>query len=263
MRDFLVNNPPPPKKREKSQEKTNLYRLGLGIVTLGAGLFCILGFLVIPATLSDPIKKVKVQGNKILTPAEVAAPLNLSEDDTWAGLDAYELSSRVQSLTWVKVARVKKLAGGELWVKITEQEPIAYFRTVKGLYLLSADFTLLPLRNNPQGWDLPTIQDRSNTQLKVGEKANTFTLIKSLELMAKLKDSDLLPLGSISEIDISDPLNLTISTLPLGIKIKMGFKDFDKKLDRLKRALPEISKRAKKIYSLDLRNHQGIALKYK
>ena len=262
MRDFFINQPPP-QKREKVKEKTNLYRLGLGLTTLASSLFCLLGFVLLPSTLLAPISKVKIQGNQILTSIQVAAPLALSEDGTWLGLDSYELSKQVQGLNWVKEARVKKLAGGELWVKITEQRPIAFFRTPKGLYLLSTDFTLLPLKNNPKGWDLPTIQDQRNGNFEVGEKVNSFTLLKSLELMEKLKDSDLLPLGSISEIDISDPLNLTISTLPFGIKIKMGYKDFDQKLDRLKRALPEISKRAKKIHTLDLRNHQGIALKYK
>ena len=79
--------------------------------------------------------------------------------------------------------------------------------------------------------------------------------------MQVLESSEALPLAAVSEIRLTDPLNLTLVTLPEGIRIKLGYSDYEQKLDRLKRALPEIAKRAKRIESIDLRNFQGVALK--
>jgi len=81
-------------------------------------------------------------------------------------------------------------------------------------------------------------------------------------VLAALDEVKVIEPGSLSEILLTNPLNPILVTQPHGIRVILGDGDYPAKLNRLKRALPQINKRARNIKSVDLRNFQGPAITF-
>jgi cell division septal protein FtsQ len=105
------------------------------------------------------------------------------------------------------------------------------------------------------------IVDSTAARIKPGDVLPKALLAKPFELITLLKDNPTLPLKAVSEIDISDPLNIQLVTIPNAIRIKLGVSGFADKLVNLQHALPRLNKEKNNLRYIDLRYKHSVVFR--
>ncbi len=217
----------------------------------------------LPDQFSSPPDTLNIHGNRILSADSVRQYLNLNEQQSWFSLDPYLMSIQLRKHPWIEKALVHRSPPLIIDVVVTERIPVAFLKTADKLFLLGEDYLVLKKYQSLGSWDLPIIVNRSLRKIVPGDKLQPTELKRAFRLMATLKENKTLPLGAISEIHITDPFNLVLVTSPDGIRIIIGFENFEKKLASLSHFMSEISTNRTRIKYIDLRNIRGVVVKYK
>jgi hypothetical protein len=205
-------------------------------------------------------ENIRVFGNRILTTDDLVQQLRIQESQSWLSIDPYRLSLQLKQHCWVDKAMVHRSFPLSIDVYVVERVPMAYLKTADDLLLLGSD--RLVLKTLPGGiWDLPIIVNQRLKAVAPGTLLAEASLIRALHLMSLLEKDPVLPLTAVSEIDITDPFNTELVTMPYGIRLKMGFEDFERKLAAIKIALPYFADVVGNIDYLDLRTVRGVVLK--
>jgi len=239
---------------------------GMGKLALSlAGMALVLmtwGWL--PIYLAGDLKEVQVSGNRILSAQALVSRLELgSTQVSWWNLDPYVLGERLLEEPWVEKAEVKKTSSLGLMIQVTERTPVAFVKAQDQLFLMDKDRVLLSLPDKQRFWELPVISDPALDQVREGDRLDSAALSRAFHLMKLLESDPVIPLSSVSEILLSDPLNLRVITLPGGLEFRFGLGDFEEKLKRLHQASGELSRREHRLVYVDLRHPQGLVIKRK
>ena len=217
----------------------------------------------LPDLFSSPPDTLNIHGNRILSVDSIRQYLNLNEGQSWFSLDPYLMSIQLRKHPWIEKVLVHRSPPLTIDVHLTESVPVAFLKTADKLFLLGKDYLILKNFQSSRSWDLPIIVNRSFRNIVPGDILQPTELKRAFRLMSLLKENKILPLGAISEINITDPFNIVLVTSPDGIKIIIGFENFENKLASLSHILPEISKSRNRIKYIDLRNIRGVVVKYK
>lgn len=268
MKDFstptFTTRPPASTRRKKvetpSSSPSPLLLLRSLFILGSLGLF-VLVCVHIPAYLNQPLKTVRIYDNQSLSKEEIIQYLEITETETWFDLDPYQLSLRLKRHPWIKEAMVHRSFPLGLNVEIRERKPVAFLKAGDKVLLLDEERQVLQVQPGNSVGNLPVIVLGATAKVKVGDKLDSATLRSAFGLMKLLKKSDVIPLAALSEINISDPLNIQIITIPDGITVKFGFKEFDKKLKKLKLAMKPLRQLRHKIKYIDLRHPDGIVFR--
>ena len=269
MKDYALTASNPSQKPRKKQGKRRpllgILLLLKAVVSISAVSLIIFCVAVIPDYLSKPIDptKIAVKGNKILDADSLLERLKLKINSPWNEIDPFELSVLLSKHPWISHASVHKTINRGLSIAIKERVPIAYLKIRNDMYLLGDDNRVLSLITSGGNWDLYTIVNDSLTDTKPGDFIPKFQLSKVKELVEIIRHDNVLKIDFISEIDISDPFNIVLTTIPHGIKIKMGTEGFKKKLINLKNALPVLTREQNNLRFIDLRYSQSVVFRRK
>lgn len=248
--------------QDDSEKPQKSLPLLLRIVFLAGGIFLVGVVLFnLPHYFFQPANTIRIHGNHVLSAKHVNQLLDIDKDNTWFDLDPYILSLNLTKHPWVNKAIVHRTFPLSIDVFLTERVPIAYLKTKSGLFLLGNDCLVLKVLSPENGWDLPVIVNNQLKGIKIRDKLSKASLSNVLKLVELLKTDKTLPLGAVSEIHMSDPFNIELITMPYGIKIKMGYENFEQKLNKLHYFTPKFKELNKKIKYLDLRYHQGVVVK--
>ncbi len=211
---------------------------------------------------SAPVR-LKITGNEVLTRDTVIKYLNIKKDESWFSLDPFLLSLNLKKHSWIDQVMVHRRLPQGIEVRITEKRPVAYLKTRNDLFLLGRDNLALKSLPGVKVWDLPVIVNRKLKDVKPGDVLPRSMFEKTYQLIDLLRKSEVLPLNAVSEIIVSDPLNIQLITIPDGIKIKFGFRNFADKLAALEYAMPKLEQNRKEIQYIDLRSLSGVVIKKK
>jgi len=240
-----------------------LVLLAKSVIVLGGIGVIVLILLEIPSYLFSPVRSINIQGNKVLSDEIIIDYLEINKKHSWISLDPYILSLNLKQNPWIEKAIVHREFPLRLDIHITERQPIAYLKTRDNLFLMAREFLVLETLPSIKVWNLPVIVNLELEQVEVGDVVEGAALKKAIDLIDILKDCIPLPLEAVSEIIVTNPFNIELITIPHGIKVKLGFQDFKKKLASLTYVLPQIEWQRKNIKYLDLRTIQGVVMKKK
>lgn len=251
-------------KAKRSYRKPALLIIKVSVSLLTLSLIALVA-LALPNFFSKPVaeNQIFISGNQVISEDEVIEYLHLQELGLWHQVDSYHLSVRLNQHPWVESASVHKTINHGLSVQINETRPIAYLKTKQGLFLLSPDCRVLSIISSETWKDLPIIIHSHLEEVKPGIYLPKRQLSKVFEILTLLEDTGPLPKNAISEIDISDPLNTVLVTIPYGIRIKLGNSQYETKLTNLQNALPVLLKERGNIRYIDLRYQKAIVYKKK
>ena len=233
------------------------------IVVLCGFMLVLVTAINIPVHLFSPVREVRIHGNDVLSEEKIIKYLSIEKKHAWLALDPYVLSLNLRRNPWIVKAMVHRRFPLGLDIHITENKPIAYLKTKDNLYLLGEGFLVLETMPSKRVWNLPVIVNFELEQTEVGDIIGDSTLHKAADLIDILVDCKILPLTAVSEIIVTNPFNIELITIPYGIKIKLGYQDFKRKLNSLYHVLPKIEWQRQNIEYLDLRTIQGVVMKKK
>jgi cell division septal protein FtsQ len=268
MKDYSAKNLP--KKPEVAEPRSMKLKSGFSqiiksLITILT--IALVGYVVshLPGYYSQPIDptKITIQGNHILTNDVILSHLQLPKARSWFDTDPFELSQRLAQHSWVDNANIHRRPDLGLTISITEITPLSYLQTLDGLFLLGSDFRVLSMMTSGGRWNLPVIVDKKLSGLKPGALIPKHELQKGIAMIRFLEKSEILPLKNVSEIDISDPLNIQLITIPDAILIKMGSAGFEQKIINLNNSLPRLQKERGNIRYIDLRYDKAVVFRNK
>lgn len=270
MKDFQNQNTQAIPKAElktkvrKDFRKPILTALQTCIAVLAFSLILIVSFNL-PDYFSKPVVsgQISITGNEILPEEEIIEYLNLKDLGLWHQVDPYLLSVRLNQHPWIETASVHRTTNHGISIQVHETKPVAYLKTKEQLYLLSPDCRILSRKASNRWNDLPIIVQNHLGKIEPGSYLPKVELGKAFEILEILSKSDSLPKNAISEINITDPLNTVLVTIPYGINIKLGAGQYHSKLANLKSALPVLLKERGNIRYIDLRYQKAIVYKKK
>ena len=262
MKDFFRNSQHPKHEGKQKQPPGRLILKGISsiiILVLVGGLFYQGGNL-----LFSPLEQVQVHGNSNISKEVVVQYLRLQKEESWLSLDPYILSTRLRQHLWIESAVVHRNLKLGLDVYITERTPVAYLKLKTGLFLLCKDNLILKLDKMNQGdWDLPVVINNIVENVNEGMVYHDVGISRALALIEKLKNDPVLNSSAISEINIDDPLNMELVTIPHGIRVKLGYQKLTEKIRNLGLAMPVLKKMKKSLKYVDLRHGNGVVIKRK
>ena len=162
---------------------------------------------------------------------------------------------------WVKDAAVARFWPNQVYVRVAERTPVAFFQEAKSgesksrIWLIDEDGMLLHLP--PQmTFHLPVVVG-FRADAKIEERSRR--VIRMLRLMKDVKHFG----AKISEVDVSDMDNLkAIVQAPdhLAIVLWLGDKNFYQRMEDFERSYPEIRRRLPGATTLDLRLDNRISV---
>jgi len=247
-----------PKKKGIIRITKNLLRLSFLFILL-AIIFYELYYLVIDTSYFE-IKKITVKGNSKISTKEILKIANIYPGMKIFSLDKNAVKSRIQSLVWVKNAKIDYEAFGEVVITIEQRIPSAIVYNGKIFY--EVDNSGVIIKNG-----LKTIDDTLTiitgipitTPLSPGDTINSDKLTLALDLINKLGDDSL---ANISEINIKNKKKIYFFSLN-GIKIYPGdIKRFKKLYSKVLNKIFSSNEKNKKIEYIDFRHGNEIVYKY-
>ncbi|MBT4527860.1 MAG: FtsQ-type POTRA domain-containing protein [Deltaproteobacteria bacterium] len=232
-------------------------------ISVSICVFCFILFLLIqiPGKITSPLKNIMIHGNNILDKTTIAKYLGVYPDQSWFDIDPYVFSTRLKQLNWVDTVIVRKNFWEGIDVTITERSPIAFLRVKDKTWFICEDGLILDLIQQKKAWDLPVIVNDSLSEVREGEYLNLELLSDAVDIIKLLNKNSILPISTISEIIITDPINIKLISIPYGIEIRLGYENFDLKLARLSRAIPKLNDYIHNIDYIDLRHSDGVVFK--
>lgn len=233
-----------------------------GLLFLLAGLLILLTGYTFLDLQTQPVSDFQVQGNQVLKKETIIDLLQLEKNHTFWELDPYELSVRVIQHPWVETARVKKRYPNRIEIWVVEKKPVSFLRSKSQLHLLDKQGNLLPVLARETGWDFPVITDTNYIVSNASNRADSTNIQRALKLLDYLDGNPVLPLESVSEIQISNPVNFQIVTTN-DIRIDLGMERFPQKLELLSDAMAQLETMKKKIRRLDLRYNTHLIVQKK
>ena len=245
----------------KPEKIISLFILVRNILAFFGVLILFYTLFQIPDFIDQPINKIEIRGNSLISDQAILELLDLDRNQSWTELDPFFLTLRLKELEWIEHATLRRTIPLGVTIQIVEKIPLAVLRIKKQLLLLGKDLHVLPYIENRHSWNLPIIVHPELNLPKVGEKINDIAIHRAVRLMKLLKNSDALSLSAISEIHIEEPLNIQLITIPDGIRIKMGYDKYEKKLHHLAKSLPKIKSIRNEIEYIDLRSNRGAVIK--
>jgi cell division septal protein FtsQ len=256
------------KTEQRKQKKHYLPKFKLTrwgpILLITCTLTCMIFLLInVHRLIYAPPETLYIGGNRIIPKGDLLSRLAITDDQIWNDLDPYALSLKLNQHPWIRTSIVRRVVPLGIEVQVVERKPIAYLHSGSKLFLIDQEGWVLKKPKIAMVWDLPVITLNRTQNFRAGQHIQTAILKNILKLMEILRNSSVLPLATISEIDGRNPLNIELTTIPYGTKIKIGYTRFKLALQKLKLALTVISSQGKrrKIKYIDLRQLGGVAFK--
>lgn len=266
MKDYIVNIRQDTDKEgvdKPAQRKTGLPPFIRAFFMIGIIFLLAVIIYRLPPFFKAPPQSLVINGIDTLDQDTIVRYLEMKKDTRWIDLDPYQLSLNLKRHPWIDKAVVHRTFPLSIRVDITERVPIAQLRTANEMVLLGKDYMVLKSVPRDRHWDLPIIVNRRLQNLEDGDIIQRSQLGKAFQLIEILRGHPVLNLDSVSEIDVTDPYNIELITIPYGIEVKLGFDQFERKLATLYRILPDLTEIKDNIRYIDLRYVRGGVVKKK
>ncbi len=208
------------------------------------------GFWARDACLSSPrlaIADVQVEGAHRLPPDSVVAASGVVAGTNILRLDSRGAERRLARNPWVASARVERHLPGTVVIRVAEREPVGLL-AARGWCAVDAEGNLLPVEAVRDTLELPLVAGcvlPSGVDAARLRRAAGFLRTVASEYGFLMRD--------VSEVNVADPEDLTITTVRSGTAVRFGGGDYAEKLARLLLVLEDLSGRPEMPLCIDLR----------
>jgi cell division protein FtsQ len=256
--------PPTPRRvRAKPEERPNWRRrfrrvvlwggVGAGLLTVIAGAYQFDEFLASDARFVLPAANLTIEGLAYTPRAEA---VRVFESDFGRSVYLAPLGARRSSLKtidWVADATVLRRWPNRLVVRLTERKPVA-FLMLRRVNAPGSDIALIDgegvvLRLPPRArFSLPVLAGIARNDTLATRHARVEQV---KELLSEVRGYA----GRISEIDVTDPDNISVTELAQGraVRLLLGNQNFSARLNNFMNHFPDISRRLPNARTFDLR----------
>ncbi len=169
-----------------------------------------------------PVHNIIVEGNRVVSTAEVLKLAKLEKEQNLFSVDLFEVRRRLEAHTFIRTASVNREVPDNIRIEITEREPVAAVAMGKLKYLDEEGFVLPPARSEHL-FDLPVITGVFKAaDLPSGKKTSRQDLLDALELILVAKQLDEELYHTISEVHVERGKDMVLYSAEYGVPVIFG-----------------------------------------
>lgn len=197
------------------------------------------------------IKKIDVAGIKKISRDELLEMAKLHTGDNILAVDTNNMAVNIKKHPWVEAVRIRRKMPDRLILEVKERDAAAFIN-MDELYLIDNNGIVFKKASLEDNLDLPVINTGiSKDELEDNEKVSSL-IMDAVFLIKLLKDRETFNTDNLSEIKVDPVYGLTLYAINSGIRIEMGFDNFNKKLERLTRILNELNDSIKYVEAVNM-----------
>jgi len=201
-----------------------------------------------------PVREIVFSDNKHLSEAELKTIIGLKGDEGLLKLSSRELETRLLKSPWIKAASFRKDFPHRLLVKIEESMPYALLEMNNRTFFVDDNGKLL---EEMKGEAIPFLPVISGDPFK-----NSSVLPEVLSLIRTMKDKGFV--GAKDRIEVIIPHGAGPEDITMqvdGTLVKVGYGEYEEKLQRLLELEDEIMRRGIPVDYIDLRFANKVVVK--
>ncbi len=197
------------------------------------------------------IETVQVNGNRVLTSADVLATAGLRTGESLVGLDLAAARARLVAHPRVREASLRRRLPGTIVVEIVEREPWAIVRADRD-YLADAEGAIISEVVSGSRSDLPVL---TGVEAVAGvlTARGAADLAAGIELVAAIRQVGFPVLSAVDHIDLADPDDAVIVPVSGRPLVHAGRRDAAGRLRRWYLVAPDMAQRWQELEYVDLR----------
>ena len=262
MRDLKrknVNKKLRSNRRKKQRKPINLRHLLRRCLRVGVGLFSVAlviagGFFLVQLLMASDqfrIDKIRVEGNQRLCEQTLVALSDVQSGMLTFSLDLNLIGRKIADNPWVKEARVERIFPRQIRIKVVEREPIAIVN-LGYLYYLDADAVVFKVLDGSDSLDFPVVTGFDRGRLELTRQEDRDELVQVVGLIMDLHQRQQFGLHKVSEVHKEPGGGLSVYTAENGVRIRLGYENYSKKLDRLERIYALLRPKMRMLDYIDL-----------
>ncbi|NIS70730.1 MAG: FtsQ-type POTRA domain-containing protein [Proteobacteria bacterium] len=185
------------------------------------------------------LKEVRIEGSRRLSADEILGIIELRDEQNILSLDIKTLNRRLAEHPWIEKSMVKRVFPDGIHIVVQEREPLAVIYLEK-FYYVDAKGVIFDEARGHERAAHPILTGITRKDLEKGDRRAILLLEKALKLLKMTQAVKIIPYRSISQIHLDRAVGVMVHTVDKGLEIRMGFDDFETKLQRLSKIWSEI-----------------------
>ena len=272
MRDLKQNQKKTKKTRQNRRSKQRspvdwrklLHRtLRVGVSVFSVALVVIGGFFVTQLLLASDlfrVDQIRVQGNVRLTEQQVEALSDIEIGINTFHLDLQLIGHKIEENPWVQEAQVQRIFPRQVVISLKERQPVAIIN-LGYLYYLDHRGEIFKVLGAGDNLDFPIITGFDQERAQNHDPEYAQYLQQIVGLLSDLRERNLFSLDQVSEIHHEDEGHLSLFTLAGGVKVKLGYTEYSKQLDRLERIYAQLQPKLQILDYIDLNVNEKVIVR--
>ena len=246
--------------RRKKQKKPISWRkllhrsLRIGVTVFSAVMLVVGGFFVTQFLLASDlfrVNQITVQGDFRLSEQHVVALSDIQIGINTFSLDLDLIGRKIEENPWILQANVQRIFPRQVVISLKERKPVAIVN-LGYLYYLDNRGEIFKVLDANDSLDYPVITGFDYVKARGHDVEYAQRLQQIVGLLSDLKERKLFCLDQVSEIHHEDSGGLSLFTLEGGVKVKLGYADYSKKLDRLEKIYIHLQPKLQMLDYIDL-----------
>ena len=247
-------NRPKGEKRPLKLRKLLHRSLRIAVASCSGALLIVGGFFAVQLMMASDmfrIENIAVNGGGSLSQEQVVELSDIRQGLNTFALDLGLIGRKIEENPWVREARVERVFPREVVISIVERQPVAIIN-LGYLYYLDRHGEVFKVLDAADKLDFPIITGFDYQKVEQRDPQVSAELQQIVALMADLAERQLFSLDQVSEIHRNPSGSLALFTLTSGVKVRLGRKEFSKKIDRLERIYAQLKPRLPILDYIDL-----------
>jgi len=205
------------------------------------------------------LRETVVKGAERISREEILSLAEIKPAQNILTVNLKAMARRIQNNVWVKDVSIKRDLPSKLIIEVRERQPIALIKKDEAFYYIERDGVIFTKLGKDQRTDLPILTGFC----RKGED-NRDRIRKSIDLLEYLSGyDDISGLKNVSEIYDDRVFGFSLFT-ENGMCLLLGFDDYERKLQRLKPVLADLTKRETRGFLIiDLNNPHKVTVQGK
>jgi len=215
---------------------------GAGITILVSAAL-LTGWGLLSTSRALAVQRAQVEGTSHLSRLQVLTAAGVGHHSNLLSLPVGRIAARVKALPWVERASVRRQLPDTVIIRVTERRP-ALLALVEGrIYYLDRDLRPIAVHQRRALPDLPVVTGLSRADLAAPDEETLRLLAAARSLLAALPPKELAPGGSLAELHLDRVWGLSLVFNGLAPVVRLGFKDYPRRLARLERVKKDLARR--------------------
>lgn len=226
-------------------------------------LFLFIGHWVYIHLLGDPyfrVREIEVEGGRKI-PRETLLSLTVIEGmPNLFSVRLKEVIKRLETHPWIERVRVGKVFPNKILIQIEEKKPMAIIQLEELYYIDTKGEIFSPVGEGDE-YNYPYLTGLTRRALERDPTEAKRLISQALEILRIAGRENLPPLKEISEIHMEKTFGIDCFTKTEGVEVKMGWEDFEEKLEKLSLIWADLRKRGFSAISIDCSDLKRMVVK--